>query len=151
MDETGHELLAFQSIDCYQYGVLKMKVTLSRALLVAFVLAFVAGVHGSEVLTAAQQQPQSGCHDCGCDASCACQGATSCDCSSDGPTIKARCGCGCSDPVHRGGTTTWEGLFARSRPLVSPHLMWSPAPNLGDSQAWRLPYEHKHPPRALST
>lgn len=128
-----------------------MNVVISRALPVAISLALIVGVHGTEILATAQPSPQTGCHDCGCASECSCRGPVKgCACNSKGPSIKTNCNCGCSGTIHLGGISSWESVFAGTCGLNRPLLVWSTPPGLGDSEAWRLAFEHEHPPRLLS-
>ena len=115
---------------------------------VALAIVFLVGLHGTEALMAAQAQLSS--HDCGCSTDCACRGPDNgCDCSRPEFTIKARCGCGGSGPQHGGIAPPWHTELAPGCSMGAPFIMWSSTPNLGDPKAWRLPYEHEHPPRPL--
>jgi len=125
-----------------------MRVIIDRMLPVALAIVFLVGLHGTEALMAAQAQLSS--HDCGCSTDCACRGPDNgCDCSRPEFTIKARCGCGGSGPQHGGMAPSWHTVLAPGCSMGAPLLMWSSTPNLGDPQAWQLPYEHEHPPRPL--
>ena len=125
-----------------------MRVIIDKMLPIALAIVFLAGVHGSEALVAAQPQPD--CGDCGCSTECECRGPDNgCGCDRRELTIKARCGCGGSGRQHDGVASSWHTVLALACSMGAPLLMCSPAPNLGDPQAWRLPYEHEHPPRSL--
>jgi len=66
-----------------------MRVVIGRTLPFALAIVFVVGVHGTEVLTAAQAQP--GSHNCECAADCTCRGPDrNCSCSRPELTMKAR-------------------------------------------------------------
>jgi len=126
-----------------------MRIIIDKVLPVALSIVFLAGVHGAEVLMAAQAQADS--HQCECSTDCACRGPDNgCSCSRPEVSMKARCGCGGSGPQHEGMAPSWHTVLAPSCSMGAPLLIWSPTPDLGDSQAWRLPYEHEHPPRPLS-
>jgi hypothetical protein len=129
-----------------------MNVIIFRALPIATALALLVGVHGAELLsTAAEIHARSGGHDCGCADECGCRGPVKgCNCSSQGTSIKARCGCGCSEPMHRGGATTWESVLTGSCSVGAPILDWSFLSLGSDIHAWRLAFEHEHPPRYAS-
>ncbi len=125
-----------------------MRVIIDRVLPVALAIVFLAGVHGTEVVMAALPQPDS--HDCGCSTECACRGPDNgCGCYSQELTMEARCGCGASGPQHEGMAPSWDTEFAPACSMGAPLLISSAAPDPGDPQAWRLPYEHEHPPRPL--
>lgn len=125
-----------------------LRVIIRRTLPVALAIVFLAGVHGAELVMAAEAQPSG--HKCGCTTDCACRGPDEgCGCSRPGPSIKARCGCGGSGPQHGGVVPSWDTVFAPVCAMVVPLLVWTVAPDPGDPHAWRLPTEHEHPPRHL--
>jgi len=132
----------------YQFGVLKMSTIVGRFLSLLFAIVFVVGVHGTEVLTAAQAQPENAT--CECTSDCACRSPSK-DCNCSGPelTMKARCGCGGSDSQPEGTAPSWDTVFAPACFLGAPPLISSSAPNLADPLRRRLPYEHEHPPKPL--
>ena len=140
--------LALQMNKCYLYieVVSILGMIISRVLPVAFAIVFLAGVHGAELVMAAEAAPSS--PNCGCTTDCACRSPEKgCGCSNSGPSIKARCGCGGSEPQHAGVAPSWDTVFAATCSTAEPLLLWSPAPEHGDPQALRLPFEHEHPPR----
>lgn len=119
-----------------------------RALPLAFAIVFVAGVHGAELVMAAQAP--SGDENCECSNDCACRDPEKgCGCSRPGLSITARCGCGGPGQQHEGTAPSWDTVFAPACSLDAPLLLWSVAPDPGDPHAWRLPSEHEHPPRPL--
>ena len=116
---------------------------------VALAIVFLAGVHGTELALVVDGPP--GGHKCGCATDCACRGPDhGCGCSRAGPSIKGRCGCGGSEQNHQGTAPSWDTVLAPACSLGAPLLVWSAVPARGDSQAWRLPYEHERPPESLS-
>lgn len=128
-----------------------MNAVIFRVLLIAISLALIVSVHGGELCAAAAIQADSGCHDCGCASECSCKGpAMSCACSKNGVSLKSICGCGCSDPKHIGIASPWKSFPAQTCAVIAPELIWSSAPRVGESQSWRLAYEHEHPPRTPS-
>ena len=140
--------LEFRSNTCYLLIVLKMNVIIEKAMPVAFAIVLLTCVHGTEVVAAAQPEP--GSHECGCSTECVCRVADrGCGCSGQGLTMKARCGCGGSESHQEGTAPSWETVFAQASPAGAPQLEWSPAPDMGDPLAWRLPFEHEHPPKPL--
>ena len=127
-----------------------MKVVFLRAVPVALALALMVNVHGTEFLTAIEFQPKTGCRDCACSKDCGCRGPVkSCNCSSEGLDLKARCGCGCSDSTHMTASFSWESVLAQPCAVGKPHLTWSSTTGPGDPQSWRLAHELDHPPRTL--
>jgi hypothetical protein len=128
-----------------------MKAVVVNTLTVALALALFASAHGAELVSTAMNPARSDHHDCGCSDGCSCRGPVKgCNCSTEGAGLKTSCGCGCSDGLHAIGGSTWKSLLARSCDLRAPTMIWTPAHDRADAQAWRLAYEHKHPPRALS-
>ena len=125
-----------------------MSTIVGRILSLLFAIVFVLGVHGTEVLTAAQAQPEN--DTCECTSDCACRSPSK-DCNCSGPelTMKARCGCGGSDSQQEGTAPSWDTVFAPACFLGAPPLISSSAPNLADPLRRRLPYEHEHPPKPL--
>jgi hypothetical protein len=110
---------------------------------------FLAGVHGTEVLMSVQAG--AGGQGCGCSTECSCRTPDQgCGCSRSEASMKARCGCGGTAPLHDGISSSWDTVFAQAWPLEAPRLKWSPAPVRGDVLAWRLAFEHEHPPRTLA-
>lgn len=127
---------------------LKMKGNIVRSVSLLFAIVFVVSVHGAEVLTAAQAQPERS--SCECASDCVCRSPSK-DCNCSGPelTMKARCGCGGPDSHHEGTAPSWDTVFAKTCCLGAPPLIVSPAPILGDPEALRIPFEHEHPPKPL--
>ena len=127
-----------------------MKVFVVRTLNIALALVVLSSAHGAELVLTATTPPATGNHDCGCSDGCACKGpAKGCNCSRKGGTLKSVCNCGCSGNVHAIGGSTCKSLLARSCDLGAPLLISAPLSDSARPQAWRLVFEHRHPPRAL--
>ena len=125
-----------------------MRVIIDKTLPIALAIVFLAGVHGSEALLAAQTQIDS--HDCGCSTACACRGPDNgCGCDRPELTMKARCGCGASGPQHDGMAPSWQTVLAPSCSMGGPLPCLTPEENWLSCRIQRLPYEHEHPPRSL--
>lgn len=115
---------------------------------IALAITFVTVVHGTEVANAVQFVPDD--HSCECAKDCACRGPDAgCGCSRPELTMKGRCGCGGSQPEHEGTTPSWDVEFALRCSYVAPLLIQQSPPVPGIPRAWRLAFEHEHPPRTL--
>jgi len=129
---------------------LKMKAVVVRTLTFALALVLFTGAHGAELVLKSTTPGSSDSHDCGCSDECACRGPVQgCNCSKTGVSLKAVCGCGCSDDLHAIGGLTWKSLLTHRCRLRAPILIWTPLFDQTLSQAWRLAFEHTHPPRVL--
>ena len=124
---------------------------LVRALNVAVALVVLSTAHGGEFVLAVTTPAPAGSHDCGCSDGCACKGPSKgCNCSKKGVTLKNACGCGCSGNLHVMGGSAPKSLLACTCDLGAPVMIWTPLPDMARPQAWRLAFEHRHPPRALT-
>jgi len=127
-----------------------MNVAVVRTLILALALVIISSANGAELVLTATSPAPSGAHDCGCSDGCACKGpAQGCNCSKKGVSLKTVCDCGCSGNLHAIGGSTCKSLLARSCDLGAPLLISSPLSDVARPQAWRLAFEHRHPPRAL--